>query len=337
MLFCAGRAPALRPGRGERPCAVGAADARRGAASAVSRRPLPSCRAGGRATCCWCRPPAAADGCWTPPRAGCFTTIRPPANRGRVHPSRCPTAASCSRRTPEPSCMLDPASDREVWTYILPGMTTRTGEAPRLSVGPDAVLLAWATNIGWRVQRLDRATGQPIWADPPLFNVGDLDVDGWSQDADAFYGVAGSRPLRPIAEGRRGVVGTAGGRAGGPLADAAGRRQPVRLSHSRRAARNFNSVGCWGGYNGKVGFPPEEESGRGFPVACHDARTGRLVQRLNFPVAPQSFARLDPDETRRAAGVRRWGTVEGRPLVQLSAHGLVVAAAGRAWGLSAMK
>ncbi len=85
--------------------------------------------------------------------------------------------------------LLDPTADREVWTYTLPGATTRTGEAPRLSAGPDALLLAWATNIGWRVQRLDPASGQPTWAESPLFNVQDLDLDGWSQDADAFYGV----------------------------------------------------------------------------------------------------------------------------------------------------
>ncbi len=58
------------------------------------------------------------------------------------------------------------------------------------------------------------------------------------------------------------------------------------------------------------------------------------MQRLNFPVASQSFARMDPDE----AGVLPVFTmerVEGRPLVQPSSHGLVVALAGKAWGLSA--
>ena len=84
---------------------------------------------------------------------------------------------------------LDLAFGREVWTYTLPGVTTRTGAAPRLAVGPDALLLAWATNIGWRLQRLDQATGKPTWADPPLVNAGALDVDGWAMDADAFYGV----------------------------------------------------------------------------------------------------------------------------------------------------
>ena len=84
---------------------------------------------------------------------------------------------------------LDPASGREVWTYTLPGVTTRTGEAPRLAAGPDALLLAWATNIGWRLQRLDPATGKRAWPDPPLVNVSELDVAGWSVDADAIYGV----------------------------------------------------------------------------------------------------------------------------------------------------
>ena len=229
--------------------------------------------------------------------------------------------------------LLDPASDREVWTYILPGMTTRTGEAPQLSVGPDAVLAAWATNIGWRVQRLDRATGQPAWTDPPLFNVGDLDVDGWSQDADAFYGVQ-DRVLfgRSLKDGA--VLWQQ------PEAGPAGRWRTLRVGGSLFAypipARGARFQFRWllGRLQWEGRLPSEEELGRGFPIACHDPRTGRLVQRLNFPVAPQSFARMDPDE----AGVLPVFTMEqgeGRPLVQLSSHGLVVALAGGAWGLSA--
>ncbi len=118
---------------------------------------------------------------------------------------------------------LDPASGREVWTYTLPGVTTRTGEAPRLAVGPDDLVLAWATNIGWRLQRLDPATGKRAWDDPPLVNVGELDVDGWSVDAGAFYGVQ-DRVLfaRSLKDGgvlrEQPLAGPAG-----PLADAAGR------------------------------------------------------------------------------------------------------------------
>ncbi len=155
--------------------------------------------------------------------------------------------------------LLDPASDHEGWTYTLPGVTTRTGEAPRLSVGPDAVLAAWATNNGWRVQRLDPATGQPAWADPPLFNVGDLDVDGWLQDTDAFYGVQ-DRVLfaRSLKDGA--VLWQQ------PEAGPAGRWRTLRVGGSLFAypismrGRDFSSVGCWDGYNGKVGFPPKRNS-----------------------------------------------------------------------------
>ena len=80
--------------------------------------------------------------------------------------------------------------------------------------------------------------------------------------------------------------------------------------------------------------PPEDEPGRGYPVECRDPKMGRLVQRLNLLVEPRSFARLDPD----GAGVLpalAVDTVEGRPLVCLSAHGMTVALAGRAWGLAA--
>src|SRR5438477_113576 len=37
--------------------------------------------------------------------------------------------------------LLDPASGRDVWMYTLPGVTTRTGAAPRVSVGSDALLV----------------------------------------------------------------------------------------------------------------------------------------------------------------------------------------------------
>ena len=85
--------------------------------------------------------------------------------------------------------LLDPSSGRELWTHRLPGVTTRTGKAPKATAGPHTLLMAWAMNIGWRVQQLDLATGKSLWSDPPLINTSQLDVDSWSQDAEAFYGV----------------------------------------------------------------------------------------------------------------------------------------------------
>ncbi len=229
--------------------------------------------------------------------------------------------------------MLDPTSDRDVWTYTLPGVTTRTGEAPRLSAGPDAVLLAWPTNIGWRVQRLDRNTGGPAWTEPPLLNVDDLDVDSWSQDGDAWYGVQ-DRVLfaRSLKDGsvlwEHSTARPSGRwrteRVGGSLL-----AYPVQARGAQFQFRWLRGRLQWEG-----SLPPEDEPGRGFPVEWRDARTGRLVQRLNFPVAAESFVRLDSD------GAALWpawtvGPVERHPLVLPSAQGLIVALAGRAWGLAA--
>ncbi len=228
---------------------------------------------------------------------------------------------------------FDPTAGRDVWTYTLPGVTTRTGEAPRLAVGPDALLLAWATNIGWRVQRLDRATGKPVWADPPLVNVGVLDVDGWSVDADAFYGVQ-DRVLfaRSLKDGallwEQQLAGPVGRWRTRRVGDAL-LAYPAETHGVRFQFRWLAGALQWEGWR-----PPEDGPGRGYPVVCCDPKTGRLVQRLNFVVGSRSVARLDPD----GAGVLpalAVEMVEGRPLVHLSPQGLVVAAGGRAWGLAA--
>ncbi|HVS35052.1 MAG TPA: PQQ-binding-like beta-propeller repeat protein [Gemmataceae bacterium] len=229
--------------------------------------------------------------------------------------------------------LLDPAADRIVWTHTLPGITTRTGEAPRLSAGPAALLLAWPTNVGWRVQRLDRATGQPVWPDPPLLNIDDLDVAGWSQDGGAFYGVRdgvlfarslmdGAVLWERSADGPRGRWRTQ--RVGGSL---------VAYPDQIRGAQ-FQCRWLWRRLQWEGRLPLEAESGRGFPVACYDARTGRLVQRLNFPIAAESLARWGADDgcLWPACAME---SVDGRPLVRLASGRLVVALAGKAWGLAA--
>ncbi len=130
----------------------------------------------------------------------------------------------------------------------------------------------------------DPAKGTPLWGEPPLVNVGELDVNSWCVDADAFYGVQDRRPFRPVAEGQRRIMGTAVGGAGGFVADSAGRR--LRLwspTRRRRRPRRFQFRWLAAALQWEGWFPPEGESGRGYPVVCCDAKTGRLVQRLNFP------------------------------------------------------
>ncbi len=231
--------------------------------------------------------------------------------------------------------LLDPVSGGDVWTYQLPGVTTRTGEAPKATVGPHALLAAWPLNIGWRVQQLDRATGKPIWNDPPLINTQELDMESWSQDADAFYGVQ-DRTLfaRSLKDGsplwRQ------------PLAGPLGRWRTQRFGDALLAfpaeatGRRFSFRWLAGAVQWTEWLAPEEKPGRDFPIVCCDPKTGRLIQRLNFTVDSQSVARLESDD---ASILPEFGmrTVVGQPLVNLSGRGLIVAVGGRAWGLTAEK
>jgi outer membrane protein assembly factor BamB len=250
-------------------------------------------------------------------------------------PVRAPNGRDLIATDARTVALLDPASGRDLWTYTLPGATTRTGEAPRIVAGPNALLLAWPTNIGWRMQRLDPATGKPTWDEPPLLNVGQLDVDGWSQDAEAFYGVQ-DRILfaRSLNSGsvlwEQALVGPPGRwrtRRTGDVLFA----YPVE---TRGAQFQFRCLFVGLQWEGRLAL--EDASGRGFPILCYDPKTGRLGQRMNLAVAPQSFAHLDSSLAGLLPALRL-NPVEGSPLVSLSASGLLVALPGRAWALTAAK
>ncbi len=231
--------------------------------------------------------------------------------------------------------LIDPSSGRELWTHRLPGVTTRTGEAPKATAGPHTLLMAWAMNIGWRVQQLDLTTGKSLWSDPPLINTSQLDVDSWSQDAKTIYGVQ-DRVLfaRSLKDGS--VLWTQA------LAGPSGHWRTQRFGDALLAyanetkGRRFQFRWLAGALQWTEWLAPEEKPGRDYLIVCCDPKTGRLVQRLNFMVDSQSVARLVTDDAGVLPGLAM-ETVEGRPLVHLSAQGLVVAVGGRAWGLTAAK
>jgi outer membrane protein assembly factor BamB len=246
-----------------------------------------------------------------------------------------PDGGVCITPDAESVLLLDPASGRDVWTHRLAGVTTRTGEAPRMTAGSNALLMAWALNIGWRVQRLDPTTGKSLWSEPPLINTGELDVEGWSQDADAFYGVRDHTFFaRSLKDGsllwRQPLAGPSGRWRTQQFGDAL-LAYPLESKGWRFQFRWLTAALQWTECS-----PPEEKPGRGYPVVCCDAKTGRLVQRLDFAVDSQSSAHLDSAE----AGVLptfAMERAERRPLVQVLNHGLVIAVGGRVWGLSATK
>jgi hypothetical protein len=226
-------------------------------------------------------------------------------------------------------------SARDLWTYTLPGVTTRTGEAPRIAAGPNALLVAWATNIGWRVQRLDPIAGTPMWDEPPLFNVGQLDAGGWSQDADAFYGVQDR------------VLFARSLKDGSPLWEQPA-PWPARRWRTRRVGEvliaypveppreQFQFRWLFGGLQWEGRLAEEDDPGRGFPILCCDPKTGRLVQRINLAVPRQSLLGVESNEATILPSLRI-KPVEGGSLVSLTANGIIVAAGAEGWGLSAAK
>ena len=119
-------------------------------------------------------------------------------------------------------------------------------------------------------------------------------MDGWSVDADAFYGVQDRVHFaRSLKDGavlwERPLAGPPGGWRTRRVGDAL-LVYPAEIRGARFQFRWLASALQWEGW-----LSSESESGRSYPVVRCDAKTGRLVQRLNFPVGSRSVARLDPD------------------------------------------
>jgi hypothetical protein len=64
--------------------------------------------------------------------------------------------------------LVDGRSGQARWHYTIPGATTRSGEPPVVLPSGDTVVVIEPLNIGCRLQKLDRVTGKPLWARPPL-------------------------------------------------------------------------------------------------------------------------------------------------------------------------
>jgi outer membrane protein assembly factor BamB len=186
--------------------------------------------------------------------------------------------------------LFDPATGKEAWTYraAASGTTTLTGEAPRLVGDGRTVLVLLSRNQGYQLTRLDPRTGAPLWkTNPPILHEA-LDAGLIGLDDRAVYYVSRSvLYARSLADGKR-----------------------LWSRPLPRGAAAWRVVSC---RDHVLAYPVRVRDGaRGlvFPVLFHDARDGRLVQRLNFP-APA-----------------REGTLQMLP------NGLVAGAAGQAWGLA---
>jgi tetratricopeptide (TPR) repeat protein len=223
---------------------------------------------------------------------------------------------------------LDASTGKECWHIDLPGATTRTGEPPQILNRGDVLLLVTPTNLGYRLDRLDRTSGKLSWPRPCLLNLDRLDTTTWTlgDDSVAFahdhfveaHSLADGRLLweRPLPEAASWTVR----RVGDGL-----------LAYPDVAARpyfRFQSLGL------SVQWKRVEplDAPAGFPVLGFDARTGRLVQRLNFPGFPR--AQLRPDSLGSLVVCASLASGSGAHLLTVGLRGGVVALAGEVWGLA---
>ena len=184
-----------------------------------------------------------------------------------------PDGSGCGTHGRPDGRALEPGSGQRHVDVHAPRRDHAPGEAPRLAVGPDALLLAWATNIGWRCKGATWRPASRAWGDPPLVNVGELDVDGWAGGRRRLLRRSGPRPLRPIDED--GAVLWERPFAG-PAGSWRTRRVGDTLFVYPTAMAGASSIPLAGGCVQWEGWlPPEGESGRSYPVVCCDRETGQ--------------------------------------------------------------
>src|SRR5262249_51188703 len=82
---------------------------------------------------------------------------------------------------------IEPAAGKAIWHWTAPWATILTGQAPRLFGTSEALLVAWPTNLGAQVQRLDWETGKPRWSVLLPLDVEPSETAPWLLDEARFY------------------------------------------------------------------------------------------------------------------------------------------------------
>ena len=223
--------------------------------------------------------------------------------------------------------LIDGTTGKTVWKHTNADMTTATGEAPQLVVDRENIVLVTANNLGYTLQRLDRATGKPLWDKPPLLSLAPASVTtGWSLDNEALYCTQDQAlTARSLADGKilwRRV-----------LPEANGVWQTWRLGDAVLAyptaigGQQFQFR--WQGFSVQWDMDHSREVGvgPGLPVMCCDALSGRLRQRLNLCAgAPRVRTRIG--FVSRLAGSSR---LDAAPQVVRTRSDLLIAIDSRVW------
>jgi outer membrane protein assembly factor BamB len=222
---------------------------------------------------------------------------------------------------------------KPAWSYAPPFRSTLTGEPPLLAGDRDALLIVVPRNYGYTVQRLDAATGRPLWS-RDHFGPGSVEPGCVTSDGDGlYYSSRNVVTALALADGRLRWEEALPGPAGAWKL----RREGTALLAWPAEARRTNLHSRWlaAALELTVTFPPEDRPGRGVPVLLLSPQSGRPVQRLNFvPPAPRAHARLAPGEELPA--LPSLGTERARtdgPVVSLTREGLAVGWEDRTWAL----
>jgi hypothetical protein len=223
-----------------------------------------------------------------------------------------------------------------VWTHTLAGGTTLSGEMPHVLGRGDLLLLVTPANVGYYLQRLDRATGKPIWPRSCLLTMRTMDTSTWAFDREAVY-FAEDRALvaRSLADGRVLWQRTLHGADAWQVRRERDHLTVYPIPPAVEARFRFRSP--FGSVQWILGplLTPEAV----FAVSCCDPKSGQLIQRLNIriesPVRTAWERRRTWMDRGRSVVLRTssWLASEDGPVVRLASPQPFIAAGAEVWGL----
>jgi hypothetical protein len=234
--------------------------------------------------------------------------------------------------------LVDLPAAKGVWSYEVPGDSTRTGEPPGMIVHERSLLVLIPRNFGSTVQRLHPDTGKALWPEESFLSAERIDPDQVALDRTAFYYAAENVIYaHSLNDGKRLWEL--------PLQGPAGPWQVVRAANSLLAYPAVSPTDRFGfrwlgtSLELQLTRPPHDPTRRGFPLLVCDPETGKLIQRLNLTAGPVwTSRRSDSTEQSWLPKVEWRRGVEGgsTPVVALTPKGVVVALEQKAWGLRPM-
>jgi hypothetical protein len=255
------------------------------------------------------------------------TEALPEGRQGEVWTSA-PIRAGVDVVTVEGRRRIVCAGDKIRWTYTVPGVTTLSGKPPKVALVDDALLVLFETNIGYQLERLERASGKPCWTLPILLHEPVSNPRHWTGgDGSLFLVEGGVLTARSLANGK--VLWQT------PLEPSDREWRVERLKNGLLAfpaspsARHFAFRWLTGRVEWSVVPDAAEAIGRGFPLVCLDL-AGRIQQRFDLAGgAPSLRTSLSagPSVVPRIAAWR--GVASETTPVQMAARGVVVAVGSR--------